>query len=182
MAELRRFAVQRACREQLREAAFNDPAVVARRNAATDLVLLIFRLNGSLVMAGDRFLADIGLSTARWQVLGAVAMAPRPQPFAEIARTMGLSRQSVRRTAMELVHDGLLALKPNAQDRRAQLVVLTEAGAVAHRAALAQQTPWVERFVEGIPLERLLQAAELLRTLSQQVGTNCQAHDQAHDQ
>jgi hypothetical protein len=37
----------------------------------TDLVLEVFRLNGRLLAAGDRLSKTVGLTSARWQVLGA---------------------------------------------------------------------------------------------------------------
>ena len=56
--------------------------------ALTGLVLAVFRLNGQLLAAGDRLVADLGLTSARWQVLGAIALAPSPQPVAWLARNM----------------------------------------------------------------------------------------------
>jgi hypothetical protein len=57
--------------------------------AMTELILETFRLNGRLLAAGDALVADVGLTSARWQVLGAIALAPVPQPVAHIARNMG---------------------------------------------------------------------------------------------
>ena len=50
--------------------------------ALTDLFLAVFRLNGRLLAAGDHLVSDLGLTSARWQVLGAIAHAPSPQPVA----------------------------------------------------------------------------------------------------
>jgi hypothetical protein len=44
----------------------------------TELVLEIFRLNGVLLTQGDRLVDDIGLTSARWQVMGAAALSPVP--------------------------------------------------------------------------------------------------------
>ena len=41
----------------------------------TRLVLELFRLNGRLLAAGDAMTRDLGLTSARWQVLGAVRLA-----------------------------------------------------------------------------------------------------------
>ena len=65
----------------------------------TDLIVETFRLNGRLLAAGDGLVADLGLTSARWQVLGAIAASPVPLPVASIARNMGLSRQGVQRLA-----------------------------------------------------------------------------------
>ena len=40
----------------------------------SELVVQIFRVNGALTAWGDRFAAESGLTTARWQVLGAISM------------------------------------------------------------------------------------------------------------
>ena len=50
--------------------------------ALTDLVLELFRLNNRLLAAGDRLVAGIGLTSARWKVLGTISTAERPQPVA----------------------------------------------------------------------------------------------------
>jgi hypothetical protein len=45
--------------------------------AATDVVSSTFRTNGLLLAAGDVMAAKEGLTAARWQVLGALALAER---------------------------------------------------------------------------------------------------------
>jgi DNA-binding MarR family transcriptional regulator len=62
--------------------------------AMTDLVLEIFRVNGLLLAVGDRLTKELGLTSARWQVMG--ALADGPLTAAQIARKMGLKRQSVQ--------------------------------------------------------------------------------------
>ena len=56
-----------------------------------DFVLSIFRLNGFFLRAADHLTAGSGLTTARWQVLGAVLH--EPLTVAAVARNMGLTRQ-----------------------------------------------------------------------------------------
>src|SRR5262250_2492023 len=90
-------------------------------DALTGLVLAVFRLNGQLLAAGDGLVADLGLTSARWQVLGAIALAPSPQPVAWLARNMGLNRQGVQRLVNEMRDDGLVELHPNPHHRRAHL-------------------------------------------------------------
>ena len=55
----------------------------------TDLILEVFKLNGRLLTAGDQLVSSLGLTSARWQVLGAIALSGVPQPVANIARNMG---------------------------------------------------------------------------------------------
>jgi DNA-binding MarR family transcriptional regulator len=130
------------------------------------LFLDIFRANANLVAAGDRLVAPLGLTSARWQVLGAVAMAPVPQTVAHIARDMGLARQSVQRLVNELVEAGLFEMRDNPHHRRAKLVCLTPKGKEAINAAQNLQKPWVEGLATGIDSEKIAIAAEVLQTLA----------------
>ena len=72
---------------------------------------------------------SIGLTSARWQVLGAIAYAQQPLTVPQIARRMGLTRQSVHTTASRLLADGMVELVPNEDHRRSPLVRLTERNA-----------------------------------------------------
>jgi DNA-binding MarR family transcriptional regulator len=119
----------------------------------TGLFLSIFRLNGRLLLAGDRLVADLDLTSARWQVLGAIALAERPQPVAWLARDMGLNRQGVQRIVNEMRDDGLLEIQPNPHHRRAHLVVLTKRGKEAFGATTRLQVPWVNGLAEGVSLK-----------------------------
>ena len=65
--------------------------------AVTDLIIEVFRLNGLLLEAGDLLTHPVGLTSARWQILGVVEHAPIS--VAHVARTMHLARQSVQQIA-----------------------------------------------------------------------------------
>src|SRR6516165_11056427 len=110
--------------------------------AITDFVLETFRLNGCLLASGDALVADLGLTSARWQVLGAAALSPAPVSVAQIARNMGLTRQAVQRLANEMAADGLVRFAPNPHHQRAKLVLLTAAGKTAFAAAMKRQAAW----------------------------------------
>lgn len=106
------------------------------------LIIETFRLNGRLLSAGDQLVADIRLTSARWQVLGAIALSETAEPVARHARSMGLNRQGVQRIVNELAAEGLVAFRDNPHHRRAKLVVLTEAGHTAYQAAERRRRPW----------------------------------------
>lgn len=131
----------------------------------TQLILSVFRLNGRLLAAGDALVADLGLTSARWQVLGAVALAPSPQPVAHVAREMGLSRQSVQRIVDALVAEDVLRLAPNPHHARAKLVLLTDKGAALHAAASARQVPWANALADDVDPGAFQRATEVLRLL-----------------
>jgi DNA-binding MarR family transcriptional regulator len=119
--------------------------------AATRLILSTFRANGLLLDAGDLLTGGEGLTSARWQVLGALALANRPLTVPQIARRMGLTRQSVHATVNRLVHDGILELAPNADHQRSALVGLTKEGLARYEAIDARQAAWINRLARGIP-------------------------------
>ena len=118
--------------------------------ALTDLVLELFRLNNRLLAAGDRLVADLGLTSARWKVLGTIVAAHRPQPVAWLARDIGGNRQNVQRIVNDLVNDGLVEFQPNPHHRRAQLVLLTDAGKRVFDDAMRLQAPWINGLSEGL--------------------------------
>jgi DNA-binding MarR family transcriptional regulator len=124
-------------------------------DALTNLMLDLFRLNSLLLTAGDRLVARLGLTSARWQILGAIMDAERPQPVAWLARDLGANRQNVQRIVNDLNAEGLVAFKANPHHRRAQLVVLTDRGRRAFDAAMALQAPWVNGLSKGLPVKDL---------------------------
>src|SRR5215469_15837861 len=107
-----------------------------RVNPLGTFIIELFRLNGVLLSEGDRITRDLGLSSARWQVLGALELAARPQSVAQIARNMGLTRQSVQRVANDLHDDGLIAFEDNPEHRRAKNAFVTAQGRKAFSAAM----------------------------------------------
>ena len=119
-------------------------------SALTGVVLDLFRLNSLLATAGDRLVAGLGLTSARWQILGAVAAAERPQPVAWVARDMGANRQNVQRIINDLHEQGLVAFENNPHHKRAQLVVLTDKGKQTFDAAMRLQAPWINDLSEGL--------------------------------
>jgi DNA-binding MarR family transcriptional regulator len=138
-------------------------------DALTRLIIETFRLNGRLLAAGDALVADLGLSSARWQVLGAVALAAVPLPVAQIARNMGLTRQAVQRVVNELGREGLISLAPNPHHRRAKLVRLTASGWAAYEAALARQRPWAAALARGLGVKPLDGATALLKSVRERL-------------
>lgn len=138
-------------------------------DAVTDLILDVFRLNGRLLVAGDRLVTSLGLTSARWQVLGAIALSDRPQPVAWLARSMGLNRQGVQRIVNELHKDGIVEFAPNPHHRRAHLVVLTRRGKSAFDDARRLQGPWVNGLAKGISLKDIATARRVVTTLRERL-------------
>jgi DNA-binding MarR family transcriptional regulator len=142
------------------------------RRSLTDLVIDVFRLNGALLASGDDLVADLGLTSARWQVLGAIAFSPVPLPVAHLARNMGLTRQAVQRSVDEMRNDGLIRLDPNPHHKRAMLVAMTERGESAYRAAMKRQGGWADVLAAGLSPEGVEAASSLLRELRRRLDSS----------
>jgi DNA-binding MarR family transcriptional regulator len=138
-------------------------------DALTSLVLDVFRLNNLLLTAGDRLVARLGLTSARWQILGAVVDAEHPQPVAWLARNLGANRQNVQRIVNDLQKEGLVAFEPNPHHRRAQLVVLTDKGRHAYDAAIRLQAPWINRLSDGLLIRDIETARRVVAGVRQKL-------------
>jgi DNA-binding MarR family transcriptional regulator len=141
-------------------------------DALTGLILDLFRLNSLLVTAGDRLVARLGLTSARWQVLGAVDAAERPQPVAWLARDMGANRQNVQRIINDLRRQGLVAFEANPHHRRAQLVVLTDEGRQTFEDAMRLQAPWINRVSDGFSVKDIQAFHRVIMALRQKLELN----------
>lgn len=127
-----------------------------------DLVITVFEASGLLVETGNGLVRPAGLTTAWWQVLGALGYSPVPLPVAHIARGMGLTRQAVQRIIDLLVKRGFVGLEPNPHHQRAKLVVLTPAGRAALDAAEAAEAPLNRSIFDRIGADRIAAAIAVL--------------------
>ncbi len=138
----------------------------------TDLILEIFRANGELLAAGNRIAKSHGLTSARWQVMGAVDLAERPLTVSQISRRMGLARQGVQRIANELVVQGLLIAKDNIDHKNAKLFALTERGKKVSNKVDKAQIQWVNQFSKGLDEHKIKQAIKVLESVRQALETS----------
>jgi DNA-binding MarR family transcriptional regulator len=141
-------------------------------DALTSLVLDVFRLNNLLLTAGDRLVARLGLTSARWQILGAVVDAEHPQPVAWLARNLGANRQNVQRIVNDLQKEGLVAFEPNPHHRRAQLVVLTDKGRHAYDSAIRLQAPWINGLSDGLLIRDIETARRVIAGVREKLEGN----------
>lgn len=157
--------------------ATKSPARTRAGDALTDLILVLFRVNNLTLTWGDRLVAPLGLTSARWQILGAVVAADRPQPVAWLARDLGANRQNVQRIVNDLSREGLVAFEPNPHHRRAQLVVLTGRGREIYDAAIARYDPRVDRLAEGLEVDDIKTAHRVMTALRETLEGNGSAEE-----
>jgi DNA-binding MarR family transcriptional regulator len=138
-------------------------------DAATDVVVRTFRANGALLVSGDRLAAQEGLTAARWQVIGAVALASRPLTVPQIARRMGLTRQSVQASVNRLLADGLVEADGNPDHRRSPLIRLTGRGRNTYRRLQRRQARWINELSAGLEVSELATTARVLEELTRRL-------------
>lgn len=141
------------------------PQHTAPGAALTGLILETFKLNGRILAAGTALTAGTGLSSARWQVMGAIEIDQRPLTVAQIARSMGLSRQSVQRVADFLEEDGMIEYFDNPDHRRAKLLRFTAKGRSALHAVGRLQVLWVNELAKGLSKSEISSALRVMRAV-----------------
>jgi DNA-binding MarR family transcriptional regulator len=124
-------------------------------DALSLLVVRILQLHNRLSTIGDGLAAPAGQSSARWQVLAAVEDAPLS--VADVARVLGLTRQSVQRVADALERERYAEYVANPAHQRAKLLSLTPKGRRARRQIGVAQREWADqlgRTMGKAPLDR----------------------------
>ncbi len=123
--------------------------------AVTSLILEVFKFNGVLVSYGDHLVRDLGLTSARWQVIGAISLENRNLTVSQIARRMGLTRQSVQRVVNDLVDSKFLTYSENPDHKRAKLIGLTDKGVEIFQLAEQRQIRLAKSLTSGVSLKDL---------------------------
>ncbi len=132
----------------------------------TELILEAFRLNGALLDAGNRITKPLGLTSARWQVMGAIELAGQPLTVAQVARRMGLARQGVQRIINDLERLEMLELKSNIDHKRSPLVSISAKGKRVMAEVNKAQIAWVNKLAEGLGIRKVEQALKLIQSVS----------------
>lgn len=150
----------------------------AQGDAATAVVLAAFRANGLFLTAGDLLAAKEGLTSALWQVMGAVTLAGRPLTVPQIARRMGLTRQSVQASVNRLLAEALVEADENPDHRRSPLIRLTGLGAQKYARLEERQVKWINELAAARKVSELAIAARVLAQLSDDLNRKARSDGQ----
>src|SRR5690606_10658343 len=121
--------------------------------------------NGVLLHWGDQLVAPLGLTSARWQMLGAIALAGTPLTAPQIAEAMGVTRQGAQKQLNRLLEQGLVEARPNPAHRRSPLYVLTPQGLALYRQADALWAAQAVELAALIPSAQVHAATGTLETM-----------------
>jgi DNA-binding MarR family transcriptional regulator len=106
----------------------------------TELIIPVIQLESHFSRAGEAIAAKGGQTFARWLTLEMVA--EQPATVAQVARTLGLTRQSVQRIADLLENDGLTEYVDNPAHQTSKLVRLSATGSETLRVIQRAQRAW----------------------------------------
>lgn len=135
----------------------------------TDVILAVFRVNGNLLESGDRLVAPLGLTSTRWQVIGAIALAGEPLTSPQIGAAMGITRQGVQKQLNALMSEGLIEKRPNPKHERSVLYALSKDGKKCYSEAERLQADWASGLAKGLSAEDLKVTLQILDTLNKRL-------------
>jgi DNA-binding MarR family transcriptional regulator len=130
----------------------------------TSLIVPVIQLEAHFSRAGEAIAAAGGQTLARWLTLEMVADAPAT--VAQIARQLGLTRQSVQRVADLLERDRLTQYVHNPAHQRSQLVRITALGRKTLATIQRAQRVWADRVGREIGEAELRQASSVVDNLT----------------
>lgn len=140
----------------------------------TQIILAVFRANGRLLSSGDVLAAPLGLTSARWQVLGAITMADQPLSAPQIAAGMGITRQGSQKQLNLLLAEGLLEALPNPSNKRSPLYRLTSRAAAIYADLSRIQAQWAGDLAEGMDAADLRTTRRVLETLCERLAARAE--------
>ncbi len=130
------------------------------------LAQIVLKLNGLLLEEGARTTENTGLTAQRLRVLGTLMRAGGQQTVPQLAREMGLARQSVQRLADIMVADGVLEYRANPAHATSRLLALTQEGQETYAALAGRMRESTDSMAAGLRAEALAQALEILESLT----------------
>ncbi|MCP4407077.1 MAG: MarR family transcriptional regulator [Gammaproteobacteria bacterium] len=133
----------------------------------TEIILDVFKLEGLLIAEGDELTSELGITSARWKVLGALARSDKPLTVPQIAYSMGQSRQSVQRLTDVMEKLGMLLYQVNPHHKKAKLVALSTKGRELYELAEQKQIPWANLNSAEINVPDLEMTLSVLRRIIQ---------------
>lgn len=147
----------------------NDP--ITKASVLTGIMLAVFRVNGRLLEKGDQLVAPLNLTSARWQVLGAISLSGKPLSAPQVAESMGITRQGAQKQLNKLEIEGFLELLPNPRHERSPLYALTRLGSQSISATMSLQNVWANGLAAGFSLQDLKSTLQTLNNIYDQLDS-----------
>jgi DNA-binding MarR family transcriptional regulator len=127
------------------------------------LVADIFQLAGAFRRLGEEVANTVSHTQSQWQVLSVCSAGS--YTVAQIARRLGYARQSVQRTADQLVEDGLAKYVTNPDHKASPLLELNGQGMEIFTQITRAARKWHVSLARGLDAHRLEVTLETIREL-----------------
>jgi DNA-binding MarR family transcriptional regulator len=128
------------------------------------LVEDVLECAGALRRYGDALTRPLGQTEVRWAVMSVLSGGARTVP--QVARRLGVTRQSVQRVANLLAAEGLIESVANPDNARSPVFRLSKHGEDILAAITREADPWHRRVGEELSLEDLRRARAALAILT----------------
>jgi DNA-binding MarR family transcriptional regulator len=143
-----------------------------RAAALSHIAVTVFRLNGALLHWGDRLVEPLGLTSARWQMLGAIALADSPLTAPQVGQAMGVTRQGAQKQLNLLCDEGMLEARSNPAHKRSPLYSLTPKGHALYAQADALWSAQAAQLAAAVPAARLEATTQTLAGILHHLQTH----------
>lgn len=136
-----------------------------QKDALTQIIINIFRVNTHLLEKGDGLVTPLGVTSACWRVLGAIALCDQAPTCQKIVEYMGITRQGAQKQINIALKDGLIASVLNPRHKRSPIYELTRLGRDSYKKAMKLQEIWANALAQGIALKDLQTTLDVLGKL-----------------
>ena len=133
----------------------------------------IIRINGAFLEVAEKICSDDELITVPiWRVIAVIRI--NPMTVSEVAKYLGLKRQSVQSTVNQMKRRGLIGFRKNPNHKTSPLVILTKKGNGKVDDIFKYQKKLTEVFIDGIEItmKDVVSSREFLRTLRENSENN----------
>lgn len=111
-----------------------------------------------------------GMEISHFSVLNHLAGKKAETSPAKLAETFGLTRGAMTNTLNKLEWSGYVHIRPDWDDARRKLVVISPAGRLARDSAIAAITPMINQVVEDLGEDQARAALPILREIRLKLG------------
>ena len=133
----------------------------------------IIRINGAFLEVAEKICSDDELITVPiWRVIAVIRI--NPMTVSEVAKYLGLKRQSVQATVNQMKKRGLVNFRKNPNHKTSPLVALTKKGNDKVDDIFKYQKKLTEVFIDGIEItmKEVVSSREFLRALRENSESN----------
>lgn len=134
------------------------------------LVGELLRASARVEASRNTLLGGFDMTGPRVRLMKMVRRRRRePRTVSQLARAIGVSRQTLQETVNDLVAAGFVNLESNAFHRRAPIVVLTAGGDACLDQLLLVEQRWIADLTRGFDEQLLAQTEWVLRCLRERL-------------